>query len=82
MRNIYLWIRFYVLYPVRYLRGCKTIAKHRRADEAYARRNGLPLLRVYSPKIDVFTCLHCGAEGKCEFAWDYYNTDGDCLAEK
>jgi hypothetical protein len=33
--------------------------------------------------IDKFTCYDCPlAVGGCEFAWDVYNTDGDCLAEK
>jgi hypothetical protein len=29
-----------------------------------------------------FTCYGCAARELCEFAWDSYNTDGDCLAEK
>lgn len=29
-----------------------------------------------------FTCHGCPSAGTCEFAWDLYNTDGDCLAEK
>lgn len=29
------------------------------------------------------TCEDCwGVEGGCEFAWDHYNTHGDCLAAK
>lgn len=28
------------------------------------------------------TCLGCGATLNCPFAWDGYNTDGDCLAAK
>ena len=29
------------------------------------------------------TCLDCPlADQGCEFAWDAYNTHGDCLAEK
>lgn len=28
------------------------------------------------------TCSHCRAAPKCEFAFDAYNTHGDCLAEK
>lgn len=28
------------------------------------------------------TCYSCKKEHECEFAWDPYNTDGDCLAEK
>jgi hypothetical protein len=29
-----------------------------------------------------FTCDRCQARHTCEFAFDLYNTDGDCLAEK
>lgn len=29
-----------------------------------------------------FTCSDCGAKATCCFAFDFYNTDGDCLAEK
>lgn len=32
--------------------------------------------------IDKFTCDECGARQTCDFAFDVYNTDGDCLAEK
>jgi hypothetical protein len=28
------------------------------------------------------TCEECELNDNCEFAWDLYNTDGDCLAEK
>lgn len=28
------------------------------------------------------TCAECELNDKCEFAWDFYNTNGDCLAEK
>ncbi len=31
---------------------------------------------------DKFTCDECGANDTCDLAWDLYNTDGDCLAEK
>lgn len=30
----------------------------------------------------VFTCDGCSAAHDCEFVFDPYNTDGDCLAEK
>lgn len=33
-------------------------------------------------KDKTFTCDGCGFVSKCVFAWDAYNTDGDCLAEK
>lgn len=29
-----------------------------------------------------FTCAHCGEVETCEFAFDLYNTSGDCLMEK
>jgi hypothetical protein len=29
-----------------------------------------------------FSCDRCAAVKTCEFAFDPYNTDGDCLAEK
>ena len=29
-----------------------------------------------------FTCNTCTAATTCAFAWDLYNTNGDCLAEK
>jgi len=32
--------------------------------------------------IDKFTCDECQARHTCEWAFDAYNTDGDCLAEK
>lgn len=28
------------------------------------------------------TCLDCPCVGECEWAWDAYNTNGDCLASK
>jgi len=28
------------------------------------------------------TCTECVLNDTCEFAWDGYNTHGDCLAEK
>ena len=32
--------------------------------------------------IEKFTCCNCDIVDKCEFAYDLYNLDGDCLAEK
>lgn len=29
-----------------------------------------------------FTCFNCDSSPTCEFAYDLYNTDGDCLALK
>jgi hypothetical protein len=34
------------------------------------------------PKPEEMTCFECGANKTCEWAWDHYNTNGDCLAEK
>lgn len=33
-------------------------------------------------EIDAFTCDDCPALPTCQFSFDPYNTDGDCLAEK
>jgi len=32
-------------------------------------------------KVD-FTCNTCEDVAICEFAWDLYNTQGDCVADK
>lgn len=29
-----------------------------------------------------FTCHTCPSQETCEWAWDMYNTNGDCLADK
>nr|MDO8087392.1 hypothetical protein [Candidatus Sigynarchaeum springense] len=29
-----------------------------------------------------FTCRACKSVATCEYAWDIYSTDGDCLREK
>lgn len=29
-----------------------------------------------------FTCFHCGHLWNCEFAFDLYNLNGDCLLDK
>lgn len=29
-----------------------------------------------------FTCYGCPQEPSCAYAWDLYNTGGDCLADK
>lgn len=34
------------------------------------------------PTLQEFTCVSCDHERDCEFAWDLYNTGGDCLASK
>ena len=35
-----------------------------------------------SAELAASTCAQCRAAPKCEFAFDSYNTHGDCLAEK
>lgn len=35
----------------------------------------------YDPDMEI-TCENCGINDKCEWAWDDYNTNGDCLAIK
>lgn len=38
---------------------------------------------VSDPELIVeVTCQFCSHNDNCEFAWDLYNTDGDCLAIK
>ena len=32
--------------------------------------------------IEEYTCYECEARGSCDLAWDEYNRDGDCLADK
>ena len=33
-------------------------------------------------QLEKLTCEDCEQNHSCEFAWDFYNTNGDCLAEK
>jgi MoaA/NifB/PqqE/SkfB family radical SAM enzyme len=50
-----------------------------RSDETLAE------LRASAAKqfdIDAFSCDDCSARKTCEWAFDPYNTNGDCLAEK
>ena len=37
---------------------------------------------LYVPSKDEMTCNTCLDNTNCEFAWDLYNTGGDCLAVK
>lgn len=39
-------------------------------------------LRAENAHLDIYTCHKCAARQECEFAWDHYNTGGDCLAVK
>lgn len=34
------------------------------------------------PAKESMTCSNCVDTAICEFAWDLYNTDGDCIADK
>ena len=34
------------------------------------------------PAKEHMTCYRCPQADTCELAWDLYNTDGDCLADK
>ena len=34
------------------------------------------------PSKEVLTCSKCPRVDTCDLAWDPYNTDGDCLANK
>ena len=33
-------------------------------------------------KPEDYTCFDCPHKDTCEYAWDYYNVNGDCLAIK
>ena len=35
-----------------------------------------------SPADRIVTCEDCVENAECEYAFDFYNTDGDCLAIK
>lgn len=35
-----------------------------------------------SPKLEDLTCYQCESRNECEWVDDFYNTNGDCLAEK
>lgn len=38
--------------------------------------------RGIADSIEDFTCYRCSQWGKYPFAFDFYNTNDDCLAEK
>lgn len=40
------------------------------------------VLRRLRTRAFTYTCDECGAAPNCEYAFDSYNTDGDCIAEK
>ena len=35
-----------------------------------------------SPKLEDLTCFDCPSRNDCKYVDDFYNTNGDCLAEK
>lgn len=37
---------------------------------------------AYEVEKEGTTCWNCVDNKTCKFAWDPYNTDGDCLADK
>ena len=39
-------------------------------------------LQLAGMPADKYTCDTCAVQRRCLFAWDAYNTDGDCLMEK
>lgn len=32
--------------------------------------------------LDRCTCLNCDSKDNCQYAYDIYNVDGDCIMEK
>lgn len=51
-------------------------------DQARVFQRGLSLLTDRDESLTPVTCSYCGHHEVCEFAWDFYNTWGDCLASK
>lgn len=62
------------------------LGRERSDEETRALRAGVVREYATDRTIDadalVFTCDDCPAKNTCDFAFDLYNTDGDCLAEK
>lgn len=54
------------------------LAKERLVAIKYGREH----LDVSVSKSFVFTCDSCSFAPKCTLAFDFYNTDGDCLYSK
>lgn len=42
----------------------------------------LAIEEMGEPPRGEFTCDNCGAKYHCEYVFDWYNIDGDCIAEK
>lgn len=52
-------------------------------DHVRRRADGLAELKRLAPELDPkFTCDDCGRKEVCEFAFDIFNLDGDCLEDK
>ena len=53
-------------------------------DEVFTEQTVRELMEdgVRIPSKDEMTCDHCPEADTCPFAWDLYNTDNDCLADK
>ncbi len=63
------------LHPERYPHN---LAKPHTNEQLVEMRATLP----YGLKQEEFTCHHCRALRVCPFAFDPYNTNGDCIASK
>lgn len=42
----------------------------------------LPIVQLRDIQLEEYTCFNCSESLSCQYAWDDYNTHGDCLAEK
>jgi hypothetical protein len=40
------------------------------------------LLKTYGDEIKEYTCFNCESKNECRYAYDMYNTNGDCLSSK
>lgn len=56
--------------------------ERRHTDAELAELRALSTSHVERGPPSEFTCDGCGARYTCEYVFDWYNTDGDCLAEK
>lgn len=54
------------------------------AIEQMKKNNEIAVKRGYNtfPIPEKFTCDDCADKDVCDWAWDLYNTNGDCLATK
>jgi len=57
------------------------LSKEHAKEHADKTRQALTVLRG-EVSIDQITCEECYSNAGCEYAFDMYNTNGDCLAEK